>query len=115
MPLHLVWALTNACNVRCIHCCAASARRSSNELSHDEILSQIDVLARDGLLDLALSGGEPLLIKRLENIVERAANSGITVGMGTNGGGVNQETSKEPCKCRHIKNTSIIRRTFGNS
>lgn len=87
MPLHLVWALTNACNVRCIHCCAASARRSSNELSHDEILSQIDVLARDGLLDLALSGGEPLLIKRLENIVERAANSGITVGMGTNGGG----------------------------
>lgn len=94
MPLHLVWALTNACNIRCIHCYAASARRSSNELSHDEILSQIDVLARDGLLDLALSGGEPLLIKRLENIVERAANSGITVGMGTNGWALTKKRAK---------------------
>jgi len=88
MPLHLVWALTNACNVRCIHCCAASARRSSNELSHDEILSQIDVLARDGLLDLALSGGEPLLIKRLENIVgARGGWEWWGVGGGGGGGG----------------------------
>ena len=94
MPLHLVWALTNACNIRCIHCCAAPARRSSNELSHDEILSQIDVLARDGLLDLALSGGEPLLVKRLENIVERAANSGITAGMGTNGWALTKKRAK---------------------
>lgn len=46
MPLHLVWSLTNACNARCIHCCASSARRSPGELSRQEILKGIAERAR---------------------------------------------------------------------
>ena len=85
MPLHLVWSLTNACNARCIHCYASSARRSPGELSRQEVLKGIDECARDGLLDLALSGGEPLLVGDLEFIVEHAASVGLTVWVGTGG------------------------------
>ena len=61
IPFQVVWALINACNVKCIHCYAASASRSPNELTTSEILHHRAMLARDGLLDVALSGGEPLL------------------------------------------------------
>lgn len=94
MPLHLVWALTNACNVKCVHCYASSARRSPGELTFNEIIHQIEILARDGLLDLALSGGEPLLLRNLERIIEHAASSGLTVGVGTNGWALTQKRAK---------------------
>ncbi len=95
MPLHLVWALTNACNVRCIHCYASSAARLPDELQYDEIIQNVNILANDGLLDLAISGGEPLMVKHLNHIVEHAVGLGVNVGIGTNGWALTSTRAKE--------------------
>ncbi|MCR2053795.1 radical SAM protein, partial [Actinomyces bowdenii] len=94
MPFHVVWALTNACNVKCIHCYAASKNRSPDELTTNEVLNHLELLARDGLLDVAFSGGEPLLVRSLECIAEKASDLGLTVGVGTNGWALTPKRAK---------------------
>ena len=91
MPFHIVLSLTDACNIRCIHCYGASVKRSPDELSTEEVKSFIRNASDDGLLDIALSGGEPLLRPDLEQIVEYAAKCALTVGVGSNGWLLNKE------------------------
>jgi radical SAM protein with 4Fe4S-binding SPASM domain len=55
------------------------------ELSTDEACYMVEELARAGVVDLAISGGEPLLRRDLFAIVRHARDQGLSVGVGTNG------------------------------
>lgn len=85
MPFHMVWLATDACNARCLHCSSNSTCRSADELATSEVFRLIDQLAAAGVVDLAISGGEPLLRKDLFDIIRHARAQGLSVGVGSNG------------------------------
>ncbi len=60
-PHAVVWEITFACNMRCLHCGTAAGKRRADELTTDEGLKLIDELAEMGTDNIALSGGEPLM------------------------------------------------------
>lgn len=84
-PFHMVWLATNACNLRCRHCSSASACRLPGELDTEEALDLVDQLVELGVLDLGISGGEPLLRRDLFAVIDHARLRGLTVGVGSNG------------------------------
>ena len=57
-PDQVVWEITYACNMRCIHCGTSAGVPRSDELTTDESLALIDELAELGCRGLTLSGGQ---------------------------------------------------------
>jgi radical SAM protein with 4Fe4S-binding SPASM domain len=84
-PLHMVWLATNLCNARCLHCSSNSGQPMPGELDTREALDMLDQLAGCGVVDLAVSGGEPLLRRDLLDVVAHAKQLGLSVGIGSNG------------------------------
>ncbi|MEM6512024.1 MAG: GTP 3',8-cyclase MoaA [Pseudomonadota bacterium] len=80
-PLHdLRISLLDRCNFRCPYCMPAAEYHADYEfltrgqrLSHDEIYKVAEVSASLGVSKLRLTGGEPLLDKRLPDLVARLA------------------------------------------
>jgi len=79
------WEITNQCNLRCVHCFTAAARRPHDELMTDECRRIIDSLATLGVMMIGWTGGEPLLRSDLEELTECAWNKGIRSNITTNG------------------------------
>jgi len=79
------WGITNRCNLACPHCYSSASRRGGDELSTAECLSILESLARLGTVRIGWTGGEPLLRKDLELLIERATTLGIGSGITTNG------------------------------
>ena len=84
-PFHVVWLATDLCNARCLHCSSNSSRRRPDELTTEEALNLVDQLADVGVVDLAVSGGEPLLRRDLFRVIAHARRRGMAVGVGSNG------------------------------
>jgi len=87
-PHIVAWNLTRRCNLACAHCyiSAGDWHSDADEMDTPTALSILDqILAVNSTPVLILSGGEPLLRDDLEVIAERAASSGATVVVGTNG------------------------------
>jgi len=93
-PFHMVWLATNLCNARCLHCSSNSAKCLADELNTEEALGLMESLADAGVLDLAVSGGEPLLRRDLFRIISHARRLGIAVGVGTNGTTITRAVAK---------------------
>jgi MoaA/NifB/PqqE/SkfB family radical SAM enzyme len=84
-PLSATWDLTYACQLRCGYCYSESGRRAARTLPHADLLRIADTLAGMGLRSVQLSGGEPLLVRGLSEIVERLRARGTKVVLFTNG------------------------------
>jgi AdoMet-dependent heme synthase len=84
-PYHMVWLATDACTARCLHCSSNSAKRSPDELTTSEAKDMIDQLVAAGVIDLGISGGEPLLRRDMLEIIAYAKQLGMTVGIASNG------------------------------
>jgi AdoMet-dependent heme synthase len=85
-PFHMVWLATDGCNARCLHCSSGSTRRSPEELTTAEAKDLMTQFAGIGVVDLAVSGGEPLLRRDLFDVIGYARDLGMSVGIGSNGG-----------------------------
>ncbi|MCP4603991.1 MAG: radical SAM protein [Proteobacteria bacterium] len=85
IPVTCFWEITDACNLRCIHCEASSGKRSRNELTTEEALALADDLAVVGCQSAMLTGGEPLVRRDWPRIAERLAGKGLDVTLITNG------------------------------
>ncbi|MDD5558685.1 MAG: radical SAM protein [Candidatus Methylomirabilis sp.] len=81
----MVWLATTACNARCLHCSSNASVRSPDELRTNEAIDLLSQLAEAGVVDLAISGGEPLLRPDLLEIIAEARRLGLAVGVGSNG------------------------------
>jgi Fe-coproporphyrin III synthase len=82
----VVWNITRACNLKCVHCYAhATDGKSGNELSTAEGRRLIDDLAEFGAPVLLLSGGEPLVRKDLPELAAYAVEKGMRAVISTNG------------------------------
>ena len=70
-PSHAQVGVTNACPQRCAYC--YNRDRAGKPMDTATILRVVDDLVSLGVFWIGLTGGEPLLQKDLETIVERAA------------------------------------------
>ncbi len=83
----VVWNVTRACNLSCVHCYASAlkGRPAEDELSRSEALGLVDSLADYGVPVLLLSGGEPFMRPDVMDIASRARSRGMGVTFSTNG------------------------------
>lgn len=93
-PASVVWEITFACNMRCIHCGTSAGKRRPDELSTDEALSLVDELASLGSEAITISGGEPLLRDDWPLIARRIKEKGVKAYLITNGYAVTADDAK---------------------
>jgi len=85
-PIHPVWEVTTACNLRCRHCHASAGKRQDDELNTEDgikLLHQIASVPEFRML--VLTGGEPLVRPDIIELVEQASNLGLECSIATNG------------------------------
>jgi radical SAM protein with 4Fe4S-binding SPASM domain len=94
-PFAVVWEITFACNMRCLHCGTSAGKRRPDELTTEESLKLIDELAALGTDNITLSGGEPLLREDWPVLARAIKGKGIKTCMVTNGLAVTEKTIEE--------------------
>ncbi len=82
----VVWAVTRACNLRCVHCYAsATPGPAPGELSHNEGIALLDDLASFQVPAVLFSGGEPLAREDTPELIAYAHSLGLSTTLSTNG------------------------------
>ncbi len=81
----VVWELTLACNLKCLHCGSTAGGRRSREISTEEALKICADLKKTGCRGVALMGGEPFLRKDFFEIATRVRELGMDLSVITNG------------------------------
>jgi len=83
----VVWNVTKACNLSCIHCYAGAGagRPRETELSSEEGFRLIDDLSLFGVPVILFSGGEPLMRPDLVDLANYAVQKGLRAVISTNG------------------------------
>lgn len=84
-PVHVVWEITLACNLRCQHCGSRAGRPRQNELSTDEALDVVTNLDRHGVREISLIGGEAYLRRDWLVLIRAIAERGIHCSLQTGG------------------------------
>ncbi|MGJ7919559.1 TIGR04053 family radical SAM/SPASM domain-containing protein [Neobacillus sp. LXY-4] len=81
-PFIVIWELTRACQLNCLHCRAeAQYRRDPRELSTEEGKALIDQIKEMGNAMLVFTGGDPLEREDVFDIAEYAVKKGVRVSM----------------------------------
>ncbi|MDR2442075.1 MAG: radical SAM protein, partial [Deltaproteobacteria bacterium] len=82
----IVWNMTRACNLSCLHCYAsATPGPAPDELTLEECLALMTDLTNFGVPVILFSGGEPLTHPHLFELVEAAVKGGSRAVLSTNG------------------------------
>ena len=84
-PARVYLDVTNACNLRCRHCCTSSGVPREDELTLGEIERVIDESVSMRVRFLVISGGEPMLRPELPTVLAYARDRGLGVTLLTNG------------------------------
>lgn len=84
-PVHVVWELTLACDLKCNHCGSRAGRRRPDELTTEECLDLVAQLARLGTREVSLIGGEAYLRRDWLEIVRAVRRHGMDCTMQTGG------------------------------
>jgi radical SAM protein with 4Fe4S-binding SPASM domain len=87
-PIYAVWEVTLACDLACRHCGSRAGRGRPDELTTAEALDLIDQMARLGVKEVTLIGGEAYLRPDWLDLVRALRRHGISVTMTTGGRGV---------------------------
>lgn len=82
-PVHVVWEVTLACNLKCQHCGSRAGRPRPDELNTAEALELIDHLAALGTRELTLIGGEAYLRRDWIELIRRSRANGIRTAVQT--------------------------------
>jgi MoaA/NifB/PqqE/SkfB family radical SAM enzyme len=94
-PDTLYFEVTRECNLRCRHCFNSSAIRLPNELTSTERLEVVRNAAEAGVQEVRLSGGEPLLLNDLPDLVSAIRDAPMKSSIGTNGSLITIEIATE--------------------
>lgn len=76
-PYHAQWMVTRKCNYRC-RGCNVWREQESQELSTEEIKKGLDILRKLGVIEIVISGGNPLLREDIGKIIDYASRYFIT-------------------------------------
>jgi len=98
----VVWNITRACNLRCVHCYNDSGTgTTTDEVTTAEAKAVLDDLAAFGVPSVLFSGGEPLVRPDLFELIEYAVDKGLRAVISTNGTLITAE------KARTIKRIGV--------
>lgn len=89
------WNTTNRCNQYCSHCYRDAGDAVANELNLEEGKALLDEIARAGFKIMIFSGGEPLMIPWIGELVRHAVGLGLRPVFGTNGTLMTPEMARE--------------------
>jgi Fe-coproporphyrin III synthase len=92
----VVWNITRACNLKCIHCYAhATEKALEKELSTEQVKTVLDDLSVFGAPVVLFSGGEPLVRTDLTELASYAVDKGMRAVISTNGTLITKEKANE--------------------
>lgn len=77
--------ITNVCNMYCKHCMNNSGNHLWEGLPKADMLHLISELNEQGIMHIYISGGEPLLYKGIDEVLEYAHSLGTKITLATNG------------------------------
>ncbi|MDQ0973017.1 radical SAM protein [Neobacillus niacini] len=81
-PFIVIWELTRACQLACLHCRAeAQLRRDPRELTFEEGKNLIDQIYEMNNPMLVFTGGDPLMRQDVFDIAKYAVEKGVRVSM----------------------------------
>ncbi len=83
LPRFVQFYPTFRCNQNCFFCFNDSSQKS--EMSIDNALRLLSILTENGIQELDVMGGEPLLLDWMPDFVKGALDKGIAVNLSTNG------------------------------
>jgi len=89
------WEVTRRCNLNCQHCLTSCGHSVSGGLTTPEALVAIEVMASLGCTNLMITGGEPLVRSDLFALLNSAFNQGMSLGLLTNGFGVDNKLAEQ--------------------
>ena len=76
-PVHAVWEITLACDLKCGHCGSRAGKARTKELSTEECLAVVAELAALGTREVTLIGGEAYLRRDFATIVAAVTAAGM--------------------------------------
>ncbi len=82
-PLKVQWRLTDLCNLKCKHCYLGN--KNNVELSSSELIKIANKIISANVMEVTLTGGEPLMVKVLPELIYMFLNKNILVNVFTNG------------------------------
>jgi radical SAM protein with 4Fe4S-binding SPASM domain len=85
IPVYVVWELTLACNLKCIHCGSRAGHRRARELTTDECIDVIRQLAELGTREISIIGGEAFIRRDWLTIIRAIRDHGIDCTMQSGG------------------------------
>ena len=86
------WSITGKCNYRCKHCYMSAPQAKLGELPHETIMDIIQQMADCGVINVTLTGGEPLVRSDFWEIVDALQKHKIGISqIYSNGKLVNEE------------------------
>jgi Y-X(10)_GDL-associated radical SAM protein len=94
VPVHAVWEITLACDLKCDHCGSRAGKRRSGELTTDECLDLVRQLARMGTREVTLIGGEAYLRRDWLKIIREIRDQGMDCTMQSGGLNLTEERIK---------------------
>lgn len=74
---HVQWFITRKCNYRCKGC-EVWRKQDTRELSTGEVKRGLDILKKLGVIEIVLSGGNPLLREDIGEIIKYSSRNFIT-------------------------------------
>ena len=83
IPLNVSISLTNKCQLSCVYC--RIPQRKQKEMTTKEIIQIINDLSKNETQRISLNGGEPLLHKDLDIIINKCKEKNIFTSLTTNG------------------------------
>ena len=93
-PVHAVWEITLACDLKCHHCGSRAGKRRPDELTTDECLDLVRQLARMGTREITLIGGEAYLRRDWLQIIREIRAQGMDCTMQSGGLNLTDERIK---------------------
>lgn len=98
----VVWNITRACNLKCVHCYNDSgAGKPFNEVTTEKAKAVLDDLASFGVPCVLFSGGEPLMRPDLFELLQYAGKKSLRTVISTNGTLITTNAAKK------IKNSGV--------
>lgn len=82
-PVHAVWEITLACDLKCAHCGSRAEHRRPAELTTEECIDLIDQLHQMGCREITLIGGEAYLRRDWTTLIAAIVERGIYCGVQT--------------------------------
>lgn len=88
---YLTINVTDRCNLFCSHCYASSGKCLEEDLNLYKIKKTLRDAKDLGLISVLITGGEPLLRKDIQGILEYSKSLGLKVFLATNGTLINKD------------------------